>query len=132
MKPLYKCWIQFNLPLSDWLLEPYAPARPSASAPRRVYPTTVPLSISHCQLPSVDGSVSSNSYLSPLSLPSKLCPPIPRIPARQTSQIKTPPSYLLILSSLDTYLTRYTTRPGRLTSIAQLNLLQANQIYNRQ
>ena len=63
---------------------------------------------------------------------SKLSPSIPRIPARQTSQIKAPSSYSLILSSLDTYLTRYTTRPGRLTSIAQLNLPRANQIYHCQ
>ena len=73
---------------------------------------------SHCLLPSIHDPVSSNSYLSPLSLPSKLSPSIPRTPARQTSQIETPSSCLLILSFLDIYLTRYTTRPGHHTSIA--------------
>jgi len=51
----------------------------SLCAEAGVPPTTVPLSISHRQLLSIHGPVSSNSYLSPLSLPSKLSSSLPHI-----------------------------------------------------
>jgi len=67
----------------------------------------------------------SVSYLPPLSLPSKLSPSLPWSSPGQTPQITTPSLYLFILSSLNTRSTSYPTRPGCLTLIFQLNILQA-------
>jgi len=105
----------------------------SLSALRQLYlqATAVSLSIYHRQLFSIHGPVPPNSYLDPFSLPSKLSSSLPWSPPRQTSQIRTPFSYLFILSSLDTCSTTYPTRPGRLTSIFQLNVPQAHQSHHR-
>ena len=75
-------------------------AIPSAIAPRQGLAPTVSLSISHRQLSSIRGPVPSNSYLSALFLPSKLSSSLLRIPAKQTSQIRTTSSYLFILPAL--------------------------------